>query len=303
MNDTHDGREILDYLFEGIAIFDREKRITYWNKGAQRITGYTADEMRGKRCCEDLLMHVNEHGIKLCEASRCPAMRTLNDGSVEEEHVYLHHKEGHLIPVSARVLPIRDSGGAVTGAVEVFNDNSLQVSARQKIEELQKIALIDSLTEMGNRRYAEITLRARFDELNRYGWRFGVLFIDVDHFKQVNDTYGHAFGDRVLRMVGRTLANSLRSFDVICRWGGEEFLGIIVNVNTRQMNTIAARLRALVEQAGIQQDDRMFHATVSIGGALARPGDTMEALIHRADKQMYKCKLEGRNRFSIEPDV
>jgi len=146
-------------------------------------------------------------------------------------------------------------------------------------------------------------LRSRFDELNRYGWRFGVLFIDVDYFKQINDTYGHLFGDRILRMIGKTLANSLRSFDVVCRWGGEEFLAVIVNVNVRQLNTIASRLHALVEQAGLPQDDRMIHATVSIGGALARPGDTMEALVHRADEQMYKCKLEGRNRFSIAPEV
>ena len=100
-------------------------------------------------------------------------------------------------------------------------------AAIERLAELERIAYIDSLTGLPNRRYAEITLHARMDELQRYGWLFGVIFIDIDNFKSVNDRYGHQCGDEVLKTVAKTLQNSVRSFDVISRWGGEEYLAVI----------------------------------------------------------------------------
>lgn len=292
-------KNLLDNLYDGVYFLDRERKITYWNKGAERLTGYRASEVVECYCSNDILMHVNEEGVKLCETSLCPAVKTLNDGRPREEDVFLHHKRGYRVPVSIRVAPILGPDGAVIGAVEVFSDNTMNVESRQTIDELRRIALLDPLTEVGNRRYAELNLRARLAEFDRYGWAFGVLFMDLDHFKSVNDRFGHDVGDDVLRMTARTLSNSLRPFDLVCRWGGEEFIAVIVNIDNGRLGIVSEKLRVMVEQSSITYDSESIGVTISIGATISQPEDTAESIIKRADSLMYESKERGRNQITL----
>jgi len=292
-------KNLLDNLYDGVYFVDSDRRITYWNKGAERLTGYGALEVIDCYCRDDILMHVDEKGNKLCETSLCPAVKTLKDGRPREEEVYLHHKRGHRLPVSIRVAPILSPDGKIVGAVEVFSDNTPRVISKQTIEELQRIALLDPLTEVGNRRYAEMNLKFRLAERERYGWPFGILFIDIDHFKKVNDRFGHEVGDDVLRMTARTLAGSLRSFDLVSRWGGEEFLALIINVDSRSLLSVAEKLRKMAEQSSITYDSENIRITVSIGGTLALSSDSVETIVRRSDELMYQSKMEGRNRTTL----
>jgi diguanylate cyclase (GGDEF)-like protein/PAS domain S-box-containing protein len=291
-------KQLLDNLHDGVYFVDRNRVITYWNRGAERITGYSTDEVMGKCCKDNILMHVDEKGTQLCQ-TECPLSHAMEDGLTREATAYLHHREGHRIPIHLRVNPIKDSHGAIVGAVEVFNDNSANLTSYQRAQELEKVAFVDTVTDVGNRRYTEINLEARFNEQRRYGWNFGVLFFDVDYFKNVNDRHGHDVGDAVLRMVARTLAKNLRSFDFMGRWGGEEFLGIIVNVGREQLQQVASNLRSLVESSILTAGDQKVNVTVSIGATMAEPEDSLESLIRRADKLMYQSKSEGRNRVTL----
>jgi diguanylate cyclase (GGDEF)-like protein len=172
---------------------------------------------------------------------------------------------------------------------------------RQRLEELQDMAMHDPLTGIANRRFVEISLAARLEELRRYGFPFAILFTDVDNFKQINDTYGHSVGDRVLRMISATLAHSLRSFDVIGRWGGEEFVTLLVNIEAADMFTLSDRLRRLVEKSMLTlENGDTIEVTVSIGATVARTGDSTDTLVERADKLMFESKRRGRNLVSIE---
>ncbi len=290
-------KEILDNLYDGVYFVDENRVITYWNKGAERITGYSSAEVLGKRCADNILVHVDHEGNVLCQGI-CPVGESLADGTRRSTEVYLHHREGHRVPVSVRVAPIRDRQGRVMGAVEVFSDNTPQAAALQRLEEAERMAYVDPLTGLANRRYAEVILRARHEEMERYGWIFGVLFADIDRFKTINDQYGHATGDDVLKMVARTLANSMRSFDLVSRWGGEEFLAIIANVDREELAATANRFRALVEQSHllVRQDLRI---TISVGATLARPEDSIDGLLARADSLMYQSKSGGRNRATL----
>ena len=292
-------KSLLDNLYDGVYFVDTDRRITYWNRGAERLTGYDMGEVLGSYCRENILEHVDERGLRLCETDQCPAMKTLRDGKARDEEVYLHHKEGHRLPVAIRVAPIISPDNKVVGAVEVFSDNTPRVISKQAIEELQRIALLDPLTEVGNRRYAEMNLKFRLAELDRYGWPFGILFIDIDCFKGVNDRYGHEVGDDVLRMTARTLSNSLRSFDLVSRWGGEEFLALVVNVDPGSLLAVADKLRKMVEQSSISVDSAVLRITISIGGTLVSPSDSVETMVKRADELMYRSKAEGRNRITI----
>jgi len=298
---TEDGffRGILDSLHDGVYFVDVNKRITYWNKGAERITGYESSEAVGISCSDNLLVHIDDKGINLCKTG-CPLAQTLMDGRVRETEAYLQHKDGHRLPVLVRVSPLRNSGGRIVGAVETFSDNSSKAALLNRIDELQKESLLDPLTGLANRRCIDMKLHSRIDEMQRYGWPCGVLFLDIDNFKIVNDTYGHNVGDRVLMMVARTLSSNLRSHDLLGRYGGEEFVAIITNVNMAKLHSFADRLRLLVEKSSLDTEYSTIRVTVSVGATLVRPEDTIEAAITRADLFMYNSKIGGRNRISID---
>ena len=298
--DDRNFRVLVDNLYDGVYFIDRHRRITYWNRGAESITGYRSDEVLGSSCKDNLLIHVDSEGESLCDSERCPALKVMQRGSEIDAEVFVHHRDGHRIPVATRIIPMRDGRGSVIGAMEVFRDASALASLRQEFKDLEKLALVDPLTGIGNRRYLELHLRARLDEMERYDWRFGLLFCDIDRFKQVNDTFGHQVGDDVIRMVARTLAACIRPFDFVGRWGGEEFMAIVTRVEPWQLYAIAERLRALVQRSMITSGERQIHATISIGATLASPGEGQRELFERVDRLLYRSKAEGMNRVTMD---
>lgn len=291
-------KRILDNLYDGVYLVDPDRRITYWNSGAERITGYRPDEAVGRRCQDNFLVHLDDRGNSLC-LNGCPLSSTMANGEPQESEVYLQHKDGYRVPISVRASPIRDETGRVVGGVEVFSDNSRIAAMTDLNKELRQLSLLDPLTEVGNRRFLEHQLMARLNEHDRYGWRVGVLFVDVDHFKEINDRNDHIVGDRVIRMVARTLANGIRSFDIVGRWGGDEFVVLIVNVDEEQLHTLSEKLRRLIENSGFTEGEETIRITVSVGGVLATAGENPEAVIRRADRLMLASKTAGRNRVTI----
>jgi diguanylate cyclase (GGDEF)-like protein/PAS domain S-box-containing protein len=298
--DNNISQFILNSIFDGLYICNLERVITFWNQGAERITGYSSSDVVGKHCWGEILIHINENGKRLCNSDKCPILRALKDGKEIKTEAYLLHKDGHRVPVHIKTTPLRDENGKITSIVQIFQDNSLQITVQNKLEELTRLAMLDPITEIGTRKYLEINLNAIFEKMKRYGWAFGVLFIDIDHFKNINDLYGHDIGDSVLKMVAKTLSKNIRSFDLIGRWGGEEFLAIIVNINDNQLFTIAEKLRILVENSSLHIGDDKISVTISTGATIAKPDDTVESLVKRVDTIMYRSKADGRNRVTFD---
>lgn len=293
-------REILDNLYDGIFFVDKEGFITYWNKGATNLTGYSSADVKGRNYC-DIFKPLDKHGNQLCDNDTCPIQHVFEIATLTEIEAYICHKEGHLLPISIRIAPVREVGEHFVVAVEIHSSNSPRQALRQRLEELQTMAMHDPLTGIANRRFVEINLAARLEELKRYGFDFSILFIDADHFKMINDTHGHAIGDRILKMISATVANSLRSFDIIGRWGGEEFVVLLINPKKEDLFNLADRLRRLIESSTLTLDNgEVLKVTVSIGATAAQKGDTVDALIERADKLMFESKRRGRNRVSLE---
>lgn len=292
-------RGLLDDLYDGVYFVDPERVIKYWNRSAEQLTGYSSSEILGRHCQDNILMHVDLRGRNLCRGL-CPLLQAMKDDTKTEHELYLRHKDGHRVSVRVRTSPIKDGEGRIIGAFEIFGDNSPRFALAQRVQELQRLALLDPLTEIGNRRYGELTIHARLNELYRYGWKFGVLFMDIDHFKDINDTYGHDMGDNLLRMIAKTLQNGVRSSDEVCRWGGEEFVAFIANVEQEALAMLAEKLRRLVAQSKPFFEDRLIDVTISIGATISHLSDTPESLIRRADGLMYKGKLSGRNCVVIE---
>lgn len=293
-------KRILDNLSEGVYFLDKNRTITYWNRGAERITGYRSADVLGSNCRDDILVHVDEKGKSLCE-SGCPVAETLLDSANREAKVFLHHRDGHRVPVLVRVSPILDERGRTIGAVEVFRENGADAASEQYIEDLKKAALLDPLTGLSNRRFLDARLTACQEDFNRHGFPFAAVFADIDHFKNVNDTYGHPAGDEVLKMVAATLKASVRISDTAGRWGGEEFLLILQHLRDEELGSIADKLRTLVEQSFLQTDQGALRVTISMGASMYRQGEPIQSLLERADGLLYEAKAAGRNRVICSP--
>jgi len=292
-------KELIDNLFDGVYFVDQERQITYWNKGAERITGYSSQEVVGRSCRDNLLNHVSANGVLFC-LTNCPLAACMDDGTVREAEVFLHHANGHRVPVRVRVSPLRDQHGNIIGAVETFNNNATVVNVRNQLRELRRTTQMDRLTGIRNRSHLEGRLRAAIAESDHQSSTTALLFVDVDHFKQVNDTYGHDIGDKVLQMVAATLQHNVRTTDILGRWGGEEFLIILYDIASLEtLQAVADKLRALVEFSRLDLENLSVTATISVGGTLFQPGDTPETAVRRADQLMYQSKQGGRNHVTV----
>jgi diguanylate cyclase (GGDEF)-like protein/PAS domain S-box-containing protein len=278
---------------------DRDRVITYWNKGAERITGYHAGEVVGHSCRDNLLNHVSANGVLLC-LHNCPLAACMEDGKPREAEVFLHHAQGYRVPVRVRATPIRDARGDIIGAVETFSNNTRTLNLRHQLQELRRTTQTDPLTGVGNRAYLEGQLRAALAEFEGSPAPVGLLFIDIDHFKKFNDTFGHALGDKVLQMVAATLRHNVRASDAVGRWGGEEFLVLLYNIESEPvLSSLANKLRTLVEYSRLDWEATPLTVTISVGATLLQPDDTPESFVRRADLLMYKSKQTGRNRVTV----
>ncbi len=170
-----------------------------------------------------------------------------------------------------------------------------QTMLHQLKERLERASNFDSLTGLPNRRYMTARLEeAAAQAVRNPSSKFAVMIADIDHFKAVNDTLGHAAGDRLLQSVARALELSLREYDLCARWGGEEFLFLYPSCDETSVPVVAKRLRQNVSTAS-RADDGVETPTISIGYTLHRPGESIDATLLRADEALYKAKAAGRD--------
>ncbi|HSW63801.1 MAG TPA: diguanylate cyclase [Dissulfurispiraceae bacterium] len=242
---------------------------------------------------------LDDRGQKLCQGF-CPVMMTMADTQDRHADVCLHHKNGHRVPVAVHVTPIHDEHGAVIGCLETFRETSTAVD-QQYIEELEKALMLDSLTQITNRRFLEMKLSSYFEAFGRYNIPFGLIFADIDHFKSINDTFGHRAGDDVLKMTAQPLTQNVRAADLAGRWGGEEFLVIVTHLSLQNTEKLAGKLRRLIEKSFLSTRTTFVRITMTLGVTLARMNDTPESLLERVDSLMYAGKEQGRNRVVAVP--
>jgi diguanylate cyclase (GGDEF)-like protein/PAS domain S-box-containing protein len=286
-------KALLDHVNDGVYVVDLDRRILYWNEGAFHQTGHEAHEVVGRRCPEDGLCHVDTAGNRLC-LDKCPLTASLNDGGSHEAEIFLRHKQGRRVPVTARVQPLRAADGSIVGAVQIFSDATAEHDRRREIEEMARLAFLDQVTQLPNRRFVEMSLKTALSEYHIHKEPFGVLVIDLDRFKAINDSFGHATGDHALQEVAKTLKGTLRPTDILGRWGGDEFIAVAHHVSNEILTQLAVRCCAMVAQTSFPSNDgNPVSVSVSIGSTLALPGDTAEKLIRRADDLMYQNKTNG----------
>ncbi len=290
---------LLDNLFEGIRIIDAEKRIIYWNRALEDLTGYSRETVLGKSCVEGMGTCFDEAGKSLCE-DFCVFSKPLSTDEIRTiDKTYILHQDGYRKPVAVRIVPIDDDAGKTMGTIEIINDLSQAVFTKQLINNLRRLAMFDTETDLPNRRYFEHALNAKLAETARYGLVCGVLFIRIDHFDKLARDCGDS-GDQIIRLTAGMLSNALRPFDVLCRWRGEFFVILVSNVLKQQLFLVGDRLREIFHQSTLTIASRDFKFTVSIGGAVSNANDTCNTMLFRAAKNMFHVRKYGGNGVLIE---
>ena len=297
-SDQSNLRTLLDSLHEGVYYVDLTRRITYWNRMAETITGFSAQEVVGKCCADNILIHVDEDGNSLCRGA-CPLAACMKDGVQRTAKVYAHHKEGHRFPVKLVVAPIRDDSGAVVGGLETFVDASTELAALRVAQEQDAETLLCPLTGIGSQGYARDSLVTALNGLQS-NEKLLVLLLDIDEFQGIAAKYGKTVSDIVLKMVARTLAGALRSIDFVGRWREHGFLVLIPYDSKGYLEQASNRLRVLVERSSRQISKGHLSTTVSVGATEADKSNHPSEIIQRVESGALASDLGGHNRVTLQ---
>lgn len=287
--------KLIDNVQDGVFFVSRDRKITYWNEGAQRLSGYTASEAIGKSCFDDFLGQGGGNGKSISVVDGALSDTPGNGKSIETE-VYLRHKQGHRVPVSVRVMPLRNTEGNIMGWVQILSDITASRRVEKRVNELEHLAYRDPLTALPNRRYIEMKVDQGLEEHRRFDRPYGLLLFDLDRFKQVNDNHGHEAGDALLKTIAQILTRGLRPVDIVGRWGGEEFLVLMPDLDAIALGDLAERCRVLIAQAAVEADSARVSVTASIGATVLSHADSATIAIRRADELMYQSKHSGGDR-------
>ncbi|HEY8036111.1 MAG TPA: diguanylate cyclase [Methylobacter sp.] len=280
----------LEAAANGVVITDKDANIMWVNPAFSRLTGYSSEEAVGKNPNK-----LTKSGIQN-KAFYQDMWANLLAGQHWRGELINKHKNGSLYHEELSIASVKNGSGDITHFIGIKED----ITKRKEMEaQLQKLASIDPLTGLFNRRVFLEKLeqeRAKVSRLLHYS--AVLLMLDLDFFKRVNDTYGHATGDAVLKAFAEIARNNSRAIDIPARLGGEEFAILLAGADKRDALTMAERLRQQVAEIVIDHEAGPVKITVSIGAAILLADDINgEAVLHRADAALYEAKDRGRNQI------
>jgi diguanylate cyclase (GGDEF)-like protein/PAS domain S-box-containing protein len=296
---SHETERLLSQIVmstgEAIYTVDLELRVLTWNPGAERLYGYTADEMIGQSL---RMLYPESRDSRSWQESQERRRRLLaGDFEFEEYETVRRHKDGSLIQVAATTSPLRDDTGKIIGLVGSLRD----ITERRRTEaQLAYLANNDPLTGLFNRSRFEEELNAISTRTRQCGCQAAVLMIDLDNFKYVNETYGHKAGDDLVASIAEVLRSRLRPADALARFGGDEFGIVVVDTDAEQARALAEELIGAVRDHELEINGRPIRVTASIGvvifdGIQVSVGDVLADV----DRAMYQSKEKGRNRATV----
>lgn len=305
--------KLLENVNDVIIGTDENFHITYWNPAAENIFGWKTEEVIGKSAAEVLRTTYSEGG-------REDAIRQINETGEWKGEVTQFTKAGQAVIIDANIMSVKDQTGKVTGYVsanrdisrrkqmeEILRQSHRKVEAanlelQQALEREQNLARTDGLTGLFNRRHFFTLAEHEFKVARRYNSTLSITIFDLDHFKHVNDRWGHQVGDEVLKHISRIIQSQLRESDILARYGGEEFILLMPNSNVKEAEHVAERIRASITAYRMHQTNTVQRITVSMGvAALTEEVDSLDHLIRHADSALYKAKESGRDCVKVYP--
>ncbi len=309
MKELHWLMGVIHSINVGIVVIDREYDIRLWNNFMVDRSGKRADAAMGKNIF-DIFPEVPEAWFK----RKIESVFTLANRAFTtwEQRPYLFKFKNHR-PITGSCefmyqnitfLPLLGTDGNInTVAIVVYDVTETAVgklALQSANDELAKLSRTDRLTKLNNRGYWEECLANEFDRYKRTGQAVSLIMFDIDHFKKVNDTFGHQAGDEVIRQTSKTLRRTIRKTDIAGRYGGEEFGVILVDTDTENALILAERLRKRIEALIVEHEDLKIQYNVSLGiSAIDSTVSDYKKWLERADQALYYSKENGRNQSTV----
>jgi len=307
----HQRARAFDYLYDAVVVTDLQGIVTDWNTGAEKLYGYTRNEIIGKPVS---ILHAPED-VERITAEVFAAIEHQGYWTGEIKKVAKDQSIGW---IESSVIPIFDEQNQPIGALGINRDITQRREIQQELlvanenlqsqlqeieilqEKLREQATLDPLTGLYNRRYLIDMMQREIARAKREDIPISVAIMDLDHFKDINDTFGHKGGDAVLEAMAELFLSHVRASDIVCRYGGEEFIFLMPGASIDTAAERMEELRKLIEEKAIIHNDKAIPVTVSIGVA-SYPihGDNDESLLLEADNMLYNSKRNGRNQVSV----
>lgn len=281
---------VISASLEGVIITNAKGRIEFVNPAFTHTTGYTAEEVMGKT---PAILSSGRHDEHFYDKM----WKTLREQGYWRGEIWNRRKTGELYLELLTITSIQDEQGDISHFAALFTDIT---HIRENEDQIRKLAYYDALTQLPNRRLLEDRLEQALRHSHRHQQQLAVLFIDLDHFKQVNDTLGHAAGDELLLVISKRMTSRLREDDTLARLGGDEFIAVLPDlVEPDEVIRVARRLLEAVGEP-ITLSGQQFRIGCSLGISLyPEDADTSQLLLQKADAAMYRAKQEGRNTFRL----
>lgn len=306
LEDFHLKHDLLGSIEVGILILDRDFKVKMWNQFMQNHSGMMPSAVLDK-CLFELFPEIDESWFR----QKCDPVFKLRSPAfiIWEQRNYLFRFPAYR-PITSSVenmyqnvtmFPLTSLSGEVEQICTVVYDVTDEAISKQRFqaanEQLQKMSRTDGLTGLYNRRYWEEQCEHEYKRTKRSGGNASLIILDIDHFKSINDNYGHPAGDKVIKTMARIITTAIRETDIAGRYGGEEFTVILPDTDADKAFVVAERIRKLTEHLPVEYEGKSIKFTVSLGVAKLDPSYNSHSVwIDRADKGLYEAKESGRNR-------
>ncbi|MFQ5587699.1 MAG: diguanylate cyclase [Nitrospiria bacterium] len=296
--------QVLDAVDTGIVVFDRDFRVSHWNHWMATRTCLGRKEVLGRSLFDFYPRLKNRRFLRNCKS-------VFSFGNLaffpQDPYRYLFpmkplglfQSEFEWMQQSCTIGPIRSEQGEITHLFVSVRDMT-EVAAYQ--EKLLQLTRRDPLTGIFNRRLLKQFIEEELYRFKRYKRPFSVVMVDIDHFKEVNDQYGHLFGDEALKVIAAAMESCMRKVSRLARYGGEEFCCVLPETDANGAEALAEKLRSLIEALKFFSDQKPVKITASFGVVtVADDMDGFDAVLKMADQALYKAKSRGRNQVVIAP--
>jgi len=286
-------RKLLESMHDAVLFIDCSLKIMLWNRAAERLTGIPAASIEHKNW-SPALVNLRDEKAKLISDEECPVIQAIRSGVQTLRRLSVMGRTGQRIDIDAHLVPVVGKSGVTHGAAVLLHDASNQITLEQRIQSLHVQATRDPLTQVANRAEFDRILASCVESHLERRIPCSLILCDIDHFKRINDTYGHQAGDEVLITFAALLRRHCRSGDLVARYGGEEFVMLCADCDNATATKRAEELRIEVAEFSMQALDGKCISS-SFGVTEVQSGDTPETMLRRSDRALYQAKSGGRN--------
>jgi diguanylate cyclase (GGDEF)-like protein len=276
-----------------VLFIDSSLKIVLWNRAAERLTGIPAASIEHKLWSPSLV-NLRDEKSKLIDEQDCPVILAITSGVQTLRRLSVMGRTGQRIDIDAHLVPIHGKTGVSHGAAVLLHDASSQITLEQRIQSLHEQATRDPLTQVANRAEFDRILSSCVESHLERRIPCSLILCDIDHFKKINDTFGHQPGDEVLVTFAAILRRHCRSGDLVSRYGGEEFVMLCADCDNASATKRAEELRLEIAEFPMAALEGKC-ISASFGVTEIQSGDTPETMLRRADRALYQAKSNGRN--------